>query len=903
MEHEENIIEERKNKLKKLFVKNNLLVILGIIILLFVAWHIRTANVDKLKDVTTGDYTLGPDLDPFLFLRVATYIVENGSIPKMDMMRYVPLGFDNRVETQVLPYMMAYFHKAFIIFKPNATINYTAGVMFPVFMFLLTVWAFYFMTRVIFSEHKYKDVIAFISTAFLIVAPSLLSRTIAGIPEKESAGFFFLFLSFYLLVSSWKAEKIKNKIILAGLAGISTALMGLIWGGWIYVLTTVAIAFFLAFILGKIGKQQFLVYTAWFIPAIFIPAAVSGRYSVLALLNSTSSGLVFFVFFLLLIDLAIFKTKIKELAFIKNLKQRLPDRVISILFFVIFGIIASSIIFGVSFVPNFFSDTFSHLTQPYSDRLSFTVAENRQPYFDEWKGSFGPVVKGIPLTFWLFFIASIFLFYEMLCDLDKKKKFILWGAYVIFLFALIFSRLSAGSVMNGDNGISKLVYFGGFIIFFGAFAWTFYVYNKEKNLEELKKINFTYLFLVSYFIVCLIGARSAIRLLMALDPAASVLVGYLPVAIFMIAKDAKDEIYKLIVWVAVILVIISTLYAFYYTYQPTYNQAQVFAPSIYTQQWQKAMAWVRTDTPQTAVFAHWWDYGYWVQSIGNRATVLDGGNAIGYWNHLISRHVLTSNDEKDAMEFLYTHDATHLLIDSTDIGKYPAYSNIGSDENYDRYSWIPTFLLNEKYTQEMKNETVIFFQGGLSLDQDFIYRENQTQTIYPAGAAGIGAVTLKVDKDGVTKSADVIFVYNNQQKSIPLNCVYYQGKIYNFSETGYDGCLYIIPKIIQSSGGGLNINPLGAGLFFSERTKNTLFFKLYMIDKGDNFKLAHKQDDFLVESLKAQNALKDDQDFVFFNEVRGPIKIWSINYTSDIKIKPEYLVTDYPDAELSLAKK
>jgi len=36
-----------------------------------------------------------------------------------------------------------------------------------------------------------KNIIALIATAFFVVIPSLLPRTIAGIPEKESAAFFF----------------------------------------------------------------------------------------------------------------------------------------------------------------------------------------------------------------------------------------------------------------------------------------------------------------------------------------------------------------------------------------------------------------------------------------------------------------------------------------------------------------------------------------------------------------------------------------------------------------------------------------------------------------------------------------------------------------------------------------
>jgi asparagine N-glycosylation enzyme membrane subunit Stt3 len=42
----------------------------------------------------------------------------------------------------------------------------------------------------------------------MIIIPAFLSRTVAGIPEKESVAFFFMFLSFYLFLKAWKSERI-----------------------------------------------------------------------------------------------------------------------------------------------------------------------------------------------------------------------------------------------------------------------------------------------------------------------------------------------------------------------------------------------------------------------------------------------------------------------------------------------------------------------------------------------------------------------------------------------------------------------------------------------------------------------------------------------------------------------
>ena len=65
---------------------------------------------------------------------------------------------------------------------------------------------------------------------------------------------------------------------------------------------------------------------------------------------------------------------------------------------------------------------------------------------------------------------------------------------------------------------------------------------------------------------------------------------------------------------------------------------------------------------------------------------------------------MTSKNETETLEFLYSHNTTHFLIDSTDIGKYPAFASIGSNEKGDRYSYIPTLLKDNSQASEKKND-------------------------------------------------------------------------------------------------------------------------------------------------------------------------------------------------------
>ena len=146
------LAEERNTKVKDFFFKNSNYIYISIllVIILFGGIYIRTAPLPFLKDVTTNNYTLGPDLDPFLFLRNAKIIVENGSLPAIDNMRYAPLGFNNGMETYLLPYTIAYLYKFLNYFDPGITIEYAANI-YPVIAFILMIIFFFLFVRKAFS--------------------------------------------------------------------------------------------------------------------------------------------------------------------------------------------------------------------------------------------------------------------------------------------------------------------------------------------------------------------------------------------------------------------------------------------------------------------------------------------------------------------------------------------------------------------------------------------------------------------------------------------------------------------------------------------------------------------------------------------------------------------------------
>ena len=896
---ESKIFNERLTKIYSVCKENSRAIyfILLAAVISLATW-IRTRSLYGLRDVTTGGWTLGPDLDPFLFLRWAKYIVANGSLYAVDMLRNFPLGYHTNAEFVFLPYLISWFHKFASVF--GSTSVEQSAVLFPVFMFIITIIAFFLFVRKLFIHHLGYDrasLIAIISSLFLSVIPALLPRTIAGIPEKESAAFFFMFLAFYFFLNSWSSKSRRSSIIHSILAALSTAGIGLIWGGVLYVFVTISIAFFIAFLLGQTNVTRQISFVVWYLVTILVVMPFSSRYSLSSIITSESTSIPLVILLIIFVNFLFTKLNIKD-KLPHKLSSNLPTPILVLISSAVLGLILITIVQGPSAVISRLMSLIMRLINPFTQtRFNITVAENRMPFFSEWAGSFGPSIGSLPILFWLFFFGSIYLFYHMIHSLDKKQRVWLTSSYSFFLFALIFSRFKQDSLFNGENTISNLFYFGG-MLFLAITSLYWYIKNfKNNKMEDFGKIDFGMLMLFSLFFLSVVSARGGIRLIMLLVPPASIIISYLLVQVAHNARF-KNSGMKSFSFVLFGLILIASVFSVTQYTSLSIATAASYVPSSYTQQWQYAMSWVRDNAPENSVFAHWWDYGYWVQSMGERATILDGGNALVYWNHLLGRYVLTGSSEKDSLQFLYAHNATHLLIDSTDIGKYPAFSSIGSNENYDRYSWLNSFVKDPAQTQERKNSSVNVYLGSFVFDGDLVYKyPNGTTLFIPNQRGGIGGITIERDSLGnIISQPQAVAVYQGRQYILPLRYAF-DKELIDFG-SGLDAGIFIVPSL-QATAQGVSIENDGALIYLSNKTVNSQFAKLYLYgQETPYFNLELTQDDPVISQLRLQGLNLND--FIYYGGVRGPIKIWSVSYPNNIVFNSSYLETTFPDSKLEV---
>ena len=841
--------------------------------------YIRTQNVEQLKDVTTGKYTLGPDLDPFLYLRLAK-IIAAGEYSDYDPMVQAPLGSVSYAKNVMMPGAIVFIYKILGLFTSGDknTIEF-AAVISPVIFFSLSIILFFLFVFSVFSSNMSKKksaIIALIASLFYIVMPEMLHRTVAGIPEIESLGMLWFWAAFLFFTLAWKSEKLKKQIIFGLLAGISTGLMIFTWGGFRYIFMTFGLASFLIFLFNKDKKKNLLIFSTWLIPALIFSIAKIGIAATFA--SITDTGFCSAILGILLIDTIIFNTKLKK---IKE-KIKLPESVTSLLIILVIRILLL-LIFNPSFLGSLFSRIVEGLLHPFGEgRIGLTVAENNSPYFSQVFSSFGWI-------FWFFFFGLILIFYLSIKNLDKKKRWWLLALFVIFLVTFLFSRISPTSFLNGENTISSIFYFGGIAIFILFLLITYikaYSKKDEKTLNDFKEIPFNYLIILALSFWMVVSMRGAIRLFFIISPVLIIVSSYLPVKIFEVAMDQKEKVYKFLLLAVVILISVILIINFVNFEKATSQEAQYTINGPYYQQWQKAMAWVRTETPQNSIFVHWWDYGYWVQTLGERPTVTDGGHLNTLWDHTTARYLMTAQNEKTALQLCKAYNVSYFLIDSTDIGKYSAFASIGSDKTgADRLSWVSTFILNDQQTQETKNETTYVYSGGSMLDQDISWKGN----FFPMQKAGIGAFLLIVDK-GTNQITQVnaIMIYKDQQYVVPIKYLWVNGRIQEFGD-GIPGMLYLVPSINQ-----YGVNNVGAGLYLSEKALNTEWVRLYLLNESENFKLVHNEPSLFVQQLRDVYNLSVG-DIVFAGDLQGPIKIWKVNYPADIQYYPQYTERNNPE--------
>ncbi len=872
-------LKQRKEKIFG-FIKNNqaLLQYLILLIIIIIGTTIRIQPLDKLIDSTTGkDISL--ELDSTLYLRYAQYIAQHGTLFEYDHMRFHPLG--TSVDIGVFSsYFVAYLYK---ILNPffGVSLEYVNNISPIISMVILTIFLFLLVRRL------FDWRVAALSALLLNVSPSFLFRSLGGSSDHDMVGMMLVIMTIYFFVASWQSAKTKSMIIFSVIAGITTVLARLTGGSITFLLISIGIFYVIEILLDKTKKEDLFILMPWLLTFTLLLVAL-GVSSISGLIASIGTGIVYLAALMLISSLLFTKyhEKLKNIKYLNILPNGLRSLILSVILFVVVG----TLFFGFGFIASKIQELYINLFKTFSlTRWVLTVAENKRPYVTDWFQQFGKYYT------YLFIIGSIVLFYDSLKKFKRVKELTL--TYAIFIFSYIFSRYSSSSKLNGETTEANILFFGSMILItlVIGIGYLYLYFKKHSDFEAIETIDKKHAFMIAWFLVMILAATSAIRLFFEFTPITTILFSFLMFYIIDYFSTLKEKIVKYAV-IAVILLFIFSPFSFaegiaISNYGSSYSTAKAVGPG-YNQQWQRTGAWVRENTLQDSVFIHWWDYGYWVQSGFQRTTVTDGGNFFGWWNYLTGRDVLTNPEPETVLPFLKAHNVTHLLMVSDEIGKYGAYSTIGSDVNYDRLSSLGIFGLAPQQIEKTRNSTILVYTGQYVFEED-IKLEGIT---LPKGASGVVSIRVPVIEQETEAGTQVkgigqplaVVAYNGKGLALPMKCLY-ADKLYEFKDYALESCFRIIPEFQNSN----TANPFGVGLYLSRRVYTGLFGQLYILNKEIPYFTKVYDDSAQGMPLAIVNG-----------NIIGPQKIWQVNYPKDYKItleQMEYnLRTTYPDVRLTL---
>ena len=145
-------------------------------------------------------------------------------------------------------------------------------------------------------------------------------------------------------------------------------------------------------------------------------------------------------------------------------------------------------------------------------------------------------------------------------------------------------------------------------------------------------------------------------------------------------------------------------------------------------------------------------------------------------------------------------------------------------------------------------------------------------------------VTIAGENNAVTINQPTgVVIHEGKQYNVPLECVFVNGVELEFDQKGLDGCLLLIPRIVNNK----MESPIGGAIYLSERVRNSLFAHLFLYGaESDYFKLVYTDQENTPLAL-------------YGGRLIGPLKIWEVSYPEGLQPSEWYYKRDeLPDPDV-----
>ena len=121
--------------------------------------------------------------------------------------------------------------------------------------------------------------------------------------------------------------------------------------------------------------------------------------------------------------------------------------------------------------------------------------------------------------------------------------------------------------------------------------------------------------------------------------------------------------------------------------------------NIATNDWPHALTWIKNNTPEDAIVASWWDYGYWITTLGERTSLADNATLIDWQIQLLGKMFFSTLD--DAWKLLQG-ELEYTVYDDT---RLPTTASLDAD-------YVLIYIAAQKITDEDQPGIYLLRGGG-----------------------------------------------------------------------------------------------------------------------------------------------------------------------------------------------
>ena len=596
-----------------------------LVFLLLLTLSIRIQGIWNIPD---SHFT---ETDGYFYYWQASLISEHGHLPDRDMHRWLPLGRNLGQTLNLYGYILAYTHKTISVVFRNVTL-YHVCLYVPIICFCIGLGAL-----CLYLYHTYGLLFSSIVGVLLATLPGSIERSTAGFGDRDAFCLMLGILAVVTYLVSLQTETPRKRLIWTLASGFIVFLGGISWEGF-GVFLSVIIAVELWRFLTSETEERLGLYAVWvccFVPTLYLasPAYRNGY--------GFAEHLAAFVLLPPIMLLSI--RAIRYLIISKVDRLRPHVRTVSL------GLILASAALTLGYIwtqQNTFADT----TVPISDNpVMQAMTELRSPHFGYWVFRYGGV----------FILASIGLivaskrYYEQTSLLVPLVLFVattffreplekhLWSAsHGTFFFSVAVICIGIGFLISAwlqksnEPCLMPTVAFMAWFIFWVALS------RDAKRYDFFIGVPLAFFAaeMITFFSNTLSGfvkqhrQRAALKTGVAIALLAGIL--FLPP----LGAHAKRTLYAATRMRKV---------------TPTKNVG-------------RTLNWMKTTLPNTVIVAAHWGYGSQLNVLGGVKTITDQDTYLQNWILLYNRHVHNATSESEALEYLKTHGATHLMLTGKD---------------------------------------------------------------------------------------------------------------------------------------------------------------------------------------------------------------------------------------------